>query len=190
MLRQLEQDGDYDEEQAAELMATFFAIFYVDDAYLASQDAGFLQHALTLLVDLFTRVGLQTNTSKTQTMICTPGRIKTQLPSESYRRMMIGRVTASEWNSCDVECYQSGNEMKASSLSHYLADVHDIYQQTVVAKELLELCPPILYTVSAGLHARDLPCPYPWCLGRLGIGWRMGRHFWDVHPLDLVMVPK
>ena len=92
-MRQLEQDGDYDEEQAAELMATFFAIFYVDDAYLASRDAEFLQHALTLLVDLFARVGLQTNTPKTQTMICTPGRVRTQLPSESYHRMMTGRVT-------------------------------------------------------------------------------------------------
>ena len=172
-MRQLEQDGDYNKEQATELMATFFTIFYVDDAYLASQDAGFLQHALTLLVDLFARVGLQTNTSKTQTMICTPGRIRTQLPSESYRRMMIGRVTASKWNSCNVECYQCGNEMKASSLSRHLADVHDIYQQTVVAKELLELRPPVLYTVNEWPRARDLPCPYPRCLGRLGKGWRM-----------------
>jgi hypothetical protein len=189
-MRQLEQDGDYDKEQAAELMATFFAIFYVDDACLASRDAGFPQHAVTLLVDLFARVGLQGNTSKMQTMICTPGRIRTQLSSESYRRMMIGRVTASEWNSCDFECYQCGKEMKASSLSRHLADVHDIYQQTVVAKELLELRPPVLYMVSKGLHAQDLPCPYPRCLGRLGNGWRMRRHFWDVHPLDLVMVPK
>ncbi len=152
-MRQLEQDGDYDEEQAAELTATFFPIFYVDNAYLASRDAGFLQHALTLLVDLFAQVGLQTNTSKTQTMICNPGQIRTQLPSESYRRMMIGRVTASEWNSRDIECYQCGNKMKVASLSRHLADVHDIYQQTVVAEELLELCPPVLYTVSAGLHA-------------------------------------
>jgi hypothetical protein len=104
--------------------------------------------------------------------------------------MMIGRVTAGEWNSCDVECYQCGNKMKASSLSRHLADVHGIYQQTVVAEELLELRPPVLYTVSAGLHARDLPCLYPQCLGKLGNGWRMRRHFWDVHPLDLVMVPK
>ncbi len=189
-MRQLEQDGDYDKEQAAELMATFFAIFYVNNAYLASRDARFLQHALTLLVDLFARVGFQTNTSKTQTMICTPGRIRTQLPSESYRWMMIGRVTASEWNSRDVECYQCGKEMKASSFSHHLADAHNIYQQTVVAKELLELRPPVLYTVNKGPHARDLPCPYPWCLGRWGDGWRMRQHFQDIHPLDLVMVPK
>jgi hypothetical protein len=189
-MQQLEEDGDYKEEEVAEYMATFFAIFYVDDAFLASQDAGFLQHALTLLVDLFEQVGLQANTSKTQMMICTPGRIRTQLPSESYRQMQTGQVTASQWNSCDIECYQCGKELKASSLGCHLADVHDIYQQTVIAKELLKAQPPVLYTVSAELHARDLPCPYPGCLERLRDGWMMRRHFWDVHPIDLVKVPK
>ncbi len=152
-MQQLEEDGDYKEEEVAEYMATFFAIFYVDDAFLASWDAGFLQHALTLLVDLFERVGLQANTSKTQMMICTPGRIRTQLPSESYHRMQTGQVTASEWNSCNIEYYQCGKELKASSLGCHLADVHDIYQQTVIAKELLEARPPVLYMVSAELHA-------------------------------------
>jgi hypothetical protein len=42
--------------------------------------------------------------------------------------------------------------MKASSLSRHLADVHDIYQQTVVAEELLELRPPVTCMVSAGLR--------------------------------------
>ncbi len=81
-------------------------IFYINDTYLASQDAGFLQHALTLLVDLFQQVGLQTNTSKTQTMICTLGRIQTQLPTKSYCRMQRSMVTAAKWNSQDVKCYQ------------------------------------------------------------------------------------
>jgi hypothetical protein len=69
---QLEEDGDYDKGKLAALTSTFVAIFYVDNAYLASRDAGFLQHALTLLVNLFQWVGLQTNTSKTQMMKCTP----------------------------------------------------------------------------------------------------------------------
>jgi hypothetical protein len=50
---QLEEDGNYEESKLAALTATFFAIFYVNNAYLASQDAGFLQHALTLIVNLF-----------------------------------------------------------------------------------------------------------------------------------------
>jgi hypothetical protein len=40
-IQQLWVDGDYDEKEFAEYMATFFAIFYVDDAYLASWDAEF-----------------------------------------------------------------------------------------------------------------------------------------------------
>ena len=65
--RELREGGDYEVWELDELMSTFFAIFYVDDAYLASRDAEFLQRALDLLVSLFGRVGLETNVSKTQT---------------------------------------------------------------------------------------------------------------------------
>ncbi len=52
-VRQLEEDRDYKEGKLAALTATFFEIFYVNDTYLASWDAGFLQHMLTLLVNLW-----------------------------------------------------------------------------------------------------------------------------------------
>ncbi len=171
-------------------MATFFTIFYIDDTYLASRDAGFLQHVLDILVDHFERVGLQTNTSKTQTVICTPGRIRMQLPMESYWRMQRGRVTAGKWNAHGVECQQCKKELKASSLGHHLADVHDIYQQAVVAKALLEVRLPVTYRVSAALHARALSCSYLGCEGHLRDGWMMRRHISDVHPMDFVKVPK
>ena len=137
LFRQLREEGDYEEAELEELLSTFFAIFYVDDAYLASRDAGFLQHALDILVGLFEWVGLQTNTGKTQAMICTPGRIRTQLPFESYRRMQRGQVSAADWNARSVECRQCGKEMLASSLGRHLADVHDIYQSQVISEELL-----------------------------------------------------
>jgi hypothetical protein len=54
-------------------MAAFFAIFYVDDAYLATRDPNFLQVALNSLVSLFECVGLESNVKKMKTMICTPG---------------------------------------------------------------------------------------------------------------------
>ena len=121
-----------------ELMATFFAIFYVDNAYLAPRDAEFLQRALDIIIGLLERVGLQTNRKKTQTMICTQGRIRTQLPFESYHRMQRGRVSAAKWNARQVECCQCRKVMLASSLGRHLADVHDIYQSQVISKELLE----------------------------------------------------
>jgi hypothetical protein len=68
--RELREGGDYKEWELDELMSTFFAIFYVDDVYLALRDTEFLQRTLDLLVSLFARVGLETNVSKMQTMIC------------------------------------------------------------------------------------------------------------------------
>ena len=120
-----------------DLMLTFFAIFYVNDAYLASRDAEFLLRVLDLLMSLFERVGLETNTSKMQMMICTPGRIRTQLPTDSYRRLRCGRVKAAEWNARDVKCSKCRKTIKARSLRRHLADMHNVYQQTVVAEEML-----------------------------------------------------
>jgi hypothetical protein len=52
---QLQESGEYKEDELFGMMAAFFAIFYIDNAYLTSWDAGFLQHALDILVNLFER---------------------------------------------------------------------------------------------------------------------------------------
>ncbi len=48
-LRQLRDGGIMDPEELDLLMAAFFAIFYVDDAYLAARDPDFLQVAFNSL---------------------------------------------------------------------------------------------------------------------------------------------
>ncbi len=75
-MQQLREESELEEAVITELMAAFFIILYVEDAYLALRDPEFLQRALDILVDLFAGVGLKTNVKKTQTMICTPGRIQ------------------------------------------------------------------------------------------------------------------
>jgi hypothetical protein len=125
-LQILQDESELEEEAIELLLATFFAIFYVDDAYLASRDPDFLQQALDVLVDLFARVGLETNVKKTQTMICTPGRIPTQLPTASYQGMKRGLVRAEKWDSRKMQCRQCGKLMAANSLHRHLADQHNI----------------------------------------------------------------
>jgi hypothetical protein len=119
---QLQEESELEEAVITELMAAFFGIFYVDNANLASQDPEFLQRALDILVNLFARVGLKTNVKKTQTMICTPRRIQTQLPMASYARMKEGLTTAGEWDSQKVQCHQCNKMMYTSSLRRHLAD--------------------------------------------------------------------
>jgi hypothetical protein len=94
-----------DPEELDLLMVAFFAIFYVDDAYLAARDRNFLQVALNSLVSLFERVGLETNVKKMRTMICTPGQTTTQLLTDSYRRRHgYGTHTREQWDARTIEC--------------------------------------------------------------------------------------
>ncbi len=129
---------DMEREELDSMMETLFAIFYVDDAYIAARDPIFLQQAINILVTTFKHVGLKTNTKKTQAMTCTPGKIWLQLLSNSYRRMCSGCTLAADWDARTVICRECGKDMLASSLGCHLADQHKIYQQQVVAKELLE----------------------------------------------------
>jgi hypothetical protein len=95
---------------------------------------------------------------------------------------------ATDWNACTVTCRECGKDMQASSLGCHLADMHKIYQQQVVAQELLEGWEGVTYKVALGYG--KLRCPFPLSKGELASGWMMWRHFRDVHPLDYVVVAK
>jgi hypothetical protein len=57
-LQELRKGSALEPDEINHLMATFFATFYVDDAYLASCDPEFLQRVLDILVNIFAWVGL------------------------------------------------------------------------------------------------------------------------------------
>jgi hypothetical protein len=99
---------EMEEKELDELMETLFAIFYVDDAYLASRDPVFLQRAIDGLITAFERVGLETNTKKTQAMTCTPSTIRLQLPTDSYLWMHTGRTPAAEWDARTAPAENAG----------------------------------------------------------------------------------
>jgi hypothetical protein len=84
-LRELRDGSALEPDKIDRLMATFFAIFYVDDVYLASRNPDFLQRVLNVIVGLFALIGLETNVQKMQAMICTPGRIH----AFNYRRILM-----------------------------------------------------------------------------------------------------
>jgi hypothetical protein len=62
--------------------------------------------------------------------------------------MHTGRTPAANWDAHTVTCRESGKDMQASSLGRHLADLHEIYQQQVVAKELLEGREDVTYKVA------------------------------------------
>ena len=58
--------------------------FYADDGRIAGRYPIWVQTALTTILRMFERVGLQTNLNKTKAMVCTPGFIWVQQGAESY----------------------------------------------------------------------------------------------------------
>ncbi len=41
-------------------------------------------------------------------MICTPGKIRLQLPADSYQRMRAGRTSVAKWDACTITCRDVG----------------------------------------------------------------------------------
>jgi hypothetical protein len=58
----------------------------------------------------------------------------------------------------------------------------------VVAEELLDRREGVVYEIPLGFG--KLKCPFPLCKGELASRWMMQRHFWDLHPMDYILVKK
>jgi len=185
IMREMLDDSD---GKLATRVEALFAIFYVDDGYIASKDAEFLQESLDILVKTFTCVGLATNTKKTQAMVCTPGKIRVQLPSDSYRQLREG-VAAGEEGKRVVVCHACQANLQARSLRSHLESAHDIYQQVVVPDDLLEDRPSIRYEAERVGRKVPIGCPFPGCPGKLSSAYMLRRHFQDLHPKDSVVIP-
>jgi hypothetical protein len=64
------------------------AVFFADDGHIYSNDAEALQRALEIIVQLFERMGLQTNPTKTKAMVCAPNPTVTRICTPAYKRRM------------------------------------------------------------------------------------------------------
>ena len=84
-LFQLAQDGNGVDAPDALIRERLIG-FYADDGFLASRDPEWLQRTLTLLVQIFERVGLKTNAAKTKVMNFVPGHIRAQVSTDAYRK--------------------------------------------------------------------------------------------------------
>ncbi len=99
---------------------------------------------------LFEQVGLYTNTTKTEAMICTPGKTRTRLSAMSYYRSYQGYDTAKDWLSRRVECDRRGLDLAAWSLPKHIETKHGVYCIKVVEEEYLT--PPL-----GGAHGTARP---------------------------------
>ena len=137
-----------------------FACFYADDGLLVAREPKHLQTAFNLLTLLFDRVGLETNTTKTEAMVFLPGRIRTCLMEESYSARM-DPSTREEIKGRQVTCQLFKLEVTASYLATHLEVQHNV-QQTYVREEV---CQPVRrsFMVRPAPGVNNWYCPVPGC---------------------------
>ena len=65
-------------------------VFYADDGKIVGRDHIWVQDALTVTVEMFRRVGLDTNLEETKALVCTPGYIWGMWTEAAYKRRATG----------------------------------------------------------------------------------------------------
>ena len=184
------------DEAAAEgygdFVRDFLSIFYADDAVVAGRDVEFVQESLDIIVDLFERVGLRTNTSKTVSMACIPGRIRTRLTTSTYHRVRAGMERTGDWRRRKVTCDICDATLSANSLDSHLQTQHGVFRSRVIDQCFLVEEPrrPVVYKAVQAADGQYF-CPVPGCPGSATRPWTMRLHFARRHIYDRVyLYPK
>ena len=164
------------------------ALFYADDGLIASRDSEWLQQSIDVLTDLFARVGLKTNTTKTKAMICTPGYIATQMSDQQYRRRMRGTgQTYRERQRRRVECSLCNRNLAAASLPSHMLSQHGVVHQDNQPAPPEEQARD--YRVSFPPHLDSIECPVDVCRETIkGKRHNLRKHFVHRHPDDTICI--
>ena len=161
--------------------------FYADDGLLAARDATWLQSAFDVLVGLFERVGLQTNTLKTKTMTCLPGYISGSLSDAAYKRRMTGEGDSYRARKrARINCPQCGKEMAHGSLPQHLLTQHGMIEDPTNWLDAPGR-QPAAYRVSHPTGSRR-KCPVDGCPGVSNSRDALRRHFLYRHPQDSLVI--
>ena len=160
------------------------ALFYADDGLLASPDKEWLQAAFTVLVDLFGRVGLRTNTDKTKVMTMLPASIRTYYSKHAYKRKLEGQGDSyRQRKRRRTACTECGKDLAAGSVVSHMRTQHGL---ELLPAKVAPAPPPVGYIVDWP-PGRDTKCPCPDrnCVHQASSENLLRRHFATRHPGDV-----
>jgi GAGA factor len=109
---------------------TLWGLFYADDGWLASHDPTILQSALNLATDLFQRMGLQMNATKTKSMNSHPGSEIHYISTPAFSRRMLGNgPTYSAYQRRLTICPICEASIQQRNLRQHLVTQHQTYER-------------------------------------------------------------
>ena len=168
-------------------------VFYADDGLVVARDPGKLQIAFDVLTGLFDRVGLKTNTDKTEAVVFLPGKLRTSLTAKSYESRMDQEYREMK-SGRRVTCTICNVSLAVGSLRSHLVSQHDVHQSfNIKGSEAAPLKPPWRYVADFFPADGKFRCPVRECpQGDEGYGcttsFNLRWHFTFRHPRDVVEV--
>ena len=145
------------------------------------------------MVGYTSRVGLKTNTTKTEAMTFVPGRVRTPLLEDAYQARMSNHHRE-EKKGRKVNCHICRKELAVGSLAGHLASQYDTYQ-CFLSPGAAKGAPKRGQRYEALFYPEEgtFWCPVPGCpQGLEGKGCRtsfnLRWHFVYCHPADKVAV--
>jgi len=155
------------------------ARFYADNGALRDHDTGHLQQSLTIMEDLFARVGLAVNGNKTKSLTNLPKISTTNLSTVAYKRRMEGtgdtyRERKKRRTTCDV----CATELQIRNLRTHYKSHHPTIPVPLPDEPLppIQYVTPVVYFVTEPNKHADMQCPVPGCGVTVVGGWYNLRH--------------
>jgi hypothetical protein len=167
-------------------------LFYADDGWLASHTTAILQEALDLVTDLFKRMGLQMNATKTKVMNSHPGSEIHYISTPAFSRRMLGNgPTYSATQRRITTCPVCEKAMQQRNLRQHLINQHQIFERPKKRPKTSHHAQrtPTTYNVSMPTGTWT-QCPVPNCDGRAGTRDSMRVHFNHRHPFDTITIDE
>ena len=124
-----------------------------------------LQFSFDILAKLFEHAGLHINTTKTVTIVCVLGKIRTPLLREVYDNCRQGFVIIGDWNWRMVQFEHCRLHLLAASLPTHMENQNGDFHSWVLNRVLTEEEDVLLTKHVAYLSqpVDRLVCPYPGC---------------------------
>jgi hypothetical protein len=154
-------DSDLSEPEIA-------ASFCANGGVTAGCDHEQIQSGFDLAMELFERVGLKSNVTKTKAVVCRGGSAQSQISSPARKCWFEGDPTCSMRKRRRALCNKCGKSMQECHLPNHLLRQHSTCQDVSAAGSAATSTgqAPAHWAVSTLGRRMNVECPAPGCLGR------------------------
>jgi hypothetical protein len=167
------------------------ALFYADDGQVAGFHLPHFSAAFKILCELFSRVGLELNATKTVSMVCGPKHLGTHISSPAQKRRVSGEGESyRERQRRKVQCPHCPASFQERRLSAHLLEQHG--RQSFTPEQPARLtAAPRTYRMSFPSGVPDpVPCPVPLCEQEFMQRGQMRVHFAFRHPTQTLLLAE